>query len=156
MAGDGVMWARMAMAVPYKPEPGDEVLVICNEPPHAYVIGVLQGHGTTTLQVPADLRFEAPRGEVHILAGKAIQMRSDSGAGAGCAARTFRFVSAEPAGHDARAAPDQRVHLGNRPRSVQERAVARIAEESWFVRAGRAHVRTTDNIHITGKTLHLG
>src|SRR5262245_54816146 len=47
--GDEV-WARLALAVPYHPAVGDEVLVICQEMPDAYVIGVLRGHGTTTLR----------------------------------------------------------------------------------------------------------
>jgi len=45
---DEVVWARMAMAVPYVPEAGDEVLVIGSQSAEAYVIGVLAGHGTVT------------------------------------------------------------------------------------------------------------
>jgi hypothetical protein len=71
---DEVVWARLAMAIPYSPAPGDEVLVICQEMPDAYVIGVLQGHGTTTLRVPGDLKLEAPRGDVSILAGKSVKV----------------------------------------------------------------------------------
>jgi hypothetical protein len=34
--------------------------------------------------------------------------------------------------------------------------VRSIADEGWLMRAGHAHVKTTDNIHISGKTIHLG
>jgi hypothetical protein len=156
MAGDDVMWARMAMAVPYRPEPGDEVLVICNEPPHAYVIGVLHGHGTTTLRVPCDLRLEAPRGEVHIVAGKTIRMRSEVAMELGAPHGTFRFGRLNVLVTTLVQRLTNAFTWATGLVQAKSGRLRWIAEEGWFVRARRAHVRTTDNIHITGKTVHLG
>jgi hypothetical protein len=156
IGGDDVMWARMAMAIPYTPEAGDEVLVICNQPPQAYVIGVLRGHGTTTLRVPCDLRLEAPQGNVHIAAGKAIHMRSDVAMELSAPLATFRF------GRLNLLVTTLVQRLTNAftwaTGLVQSKSgrLRWIAEEGWFVRAGRAHVKAQDNIHIDGKTIHLG
>jgi hypothetical protein len=38
----------------------------------------------------------------------------------------------------------------------KSRRVRSIAEEGWLMSAGRAHIKTTDNVHIGGKTIHLG
>ena len=45
--GDVEAWARLALAYPYQPEPGDLVLTIGEE--EIYVIGVLLGRGKTVL-----------------------------------------------------------------------------------------------------------
>ena len=93
---------------------------------------------------------------MHIAAGKTIQMHSERAMDLSAPRATFRFGSPECPRDHSGAAPDGFVHLGDRPRSVQEWPAARIADEGWLVRARRAHVKTTDNIHINGKTIHLG
>jgi hypothetical protein len=146
----------MAMAVLYSPEPGDEVLVACNEPPHAYVIGVLEGRGTITLRVHADLRLEAPRGRVQILAGKSIQVRSEQSLELNAPRATFRFDRLNVL---VTTLVQRLTHAFTWATGLvqsKSRRLRWIAEEGWLVRAGRAHVRTTDNIHINGKTVHLG
>jgi hypothetical protein len=156
IAGDDVVWARMAMAIPYHPEAGDEVLVIRSEPSHVYVIGVLKGHGTTTLRVPGDLRLEAPQGQVHIVAGKTIQMRSDVAMELSAPRATFRFARLNLLVTTLVQRLTNAFTWATGLVQSKSGRLRWIAEEGWFVRAGRAHVRTTDNIHITGKTVHLG
>ncbi len=153
---DGSMWARLAMAVPYNPMPGDEVLVICDEPPNAYVVGVLKGSGTTTLRVPHDLRLEAPFGDVHIDAGHSIKMHSEVAIDMTSPRATFRFsrlnVLVTTLVQRLTNAYTWAVGLVQ----TKGRRVRCVAKEGWLVRAGRAHVKTSDNIHINGKTIHLG
>jgi hypothetical protein len=156
IAGEDAVWARMAMAIPYTPEPGDEVLVICNHSPDVYVIGVLSGHGTTTLRVPCDLRLEAPDGHVHIAAGKTIQMRSEVAIDLSAPRATLRFgrLNILVTTLVQRLADSFTWATG----LVQSKGgrLRWIAEEGWLVRARRAHVKPQDNIHINGKTIHLG
>lgn len=151
-----LLWARLALALPYSPVVGDEVLVIRENADNAYVIGVLQGSGTTTWRVPGDLRLEAPDGEVLISAGRGIDLRSDESIGLSAPQGTLRFARL----NILVTTLVQRLHNSLvwatgliQTRSQRSRA---IAEEGWLVRAGRAHVKTKDNVHINGKTIHLG
>ena len=153
---DDVVWARMAMAVPYSPQTGDDVLVISQAPPAAFVIGVLQGHGTTTLQVASDLHLEAPHGEVRIFAQKGVHIRSATAIDVEAPRTTFRATRLELLVTTlVQHATDVFTWASGLLQS-RSRRQRWIAEEGMLVRAGRAHVKTTDNIHITGKTVHLG
>ena len=155
ISADDVVWARMAMAIPYKPEPGDEVLVICNAP-HAFVIGVLEGQGTTTLRVPCDLRLEAPQGDVHIVAGKTIRMRSEVAMDLSAPRATFRFARLNLLVTTLVQRLTNAFTWATGLVQSKSGRLRWIAEDGWFVRAGRAHVKTSDNIHVSGKTVHLG
>ncbi len=153
---DEVVWARMAMPVPYDPEPGDEVLVLRNEPSHAYMIGVLEGHGVTTLRVRGDLRLEAPQGAVRIYARETLQIRSDESLVLNAPRATFRFARLTVLVTTLVQRLTDAFTWATGLVQSKSRRSRWIADEGWFVRAGRAHVRTTDNIHINGKTVHLG
>jgi hypothetical protein len=63
--------ASLALAFPYRPEPGDVVLVIGEE--EAWVIGVLRGKGLSRIAVPGDLEIAAG-GEVRIAGGEAVSL----------------------------------------------------------------------------------
>jgi hypothetical protein len=156
LADDEVVWARLGMAVPYSPEPGDEVLVICQELPDAYVIGVLQGRGTTTLRVPGDLKLEAPRGAVSIVAGTSVKVRGALAIELAAPRATFRFRRLNLV------VTTLVQRLGNLFTwatgliQTKSQRLRQVADEGWLVRAGRAHVKAEENIHINGKTIHLG
>ena len=156
LSGHDVMWARMAMAVPYSPAPGDEVLVACNEPAHGYVIGVLEGRGLTTLSVPHDLRLEAPHGDVQIVAGRTIQIRSELALELNAPRATFRFTRLHVVVTTLVQRMTNAFTWATGLVQSKSRRLRWIADEGWLVRAGRAHLKTTDNIHINGKTVHLG
>jgi len=70
---DRAAWARLALASPYSPIPGDVVLAIGEE--ELYVIGVLAGRGKTCFDVSGDLELRAS-GRVRISGGDAIELRS--------------------------------------------------------------------------------
>src|SRR5882762_2765451 len=72
---DELPWALLALAFPYEPAPGDIVLA-AGQGHTWYVIGVLQGAGKTTFSVPGDFEILAPRGRIHLLAGKGFQLKS--------------------------------------------------------------------------------
>ena len=62
-------WARLAIAVAYRPQIGDVVLAIAAAG-DCYVIGVIEGHGPTVLNAPGDLELRADSGEVRIAAAQ--------------------------------------------------------------------------------------
>ena len=72
--GGETVWARMALAYPYQAAVGDQLLAIGQEEDW-YVIGVLQGSGTTTLTVTGDLRIDAPRGSIELNAAQGLHIR---------------------------------------------------------------------------------
>ena len=72
--GEVEVWARLALAYPYQPEPGDLVLTIGEE--EIYVIGVLLGRGKTVFETPGDLHLRS-RGHVEIEGLKGVEIRSD-------------------------------------------------------------------------------
>jgi hypothetical protein len=71
---DQQMWAELALALPYRPAVGDRVLAIGQDGAW-YVIGVLEGSGTTTLTVPGDFEVQAPRGAIRLVAGTEVAVQ---------------------------------------------------------------------------------
>jgi hypothetical protein len=148
--------ARLAMSVPYSPVEGDELLVIRHEPHQLYVIGVLEGAGTTTLRVPRDFRLEALQGEVHILAGKGLRLHSDQSLDLDAPRGTLRFARLNVLVTTLVQRLTDAYTWATGLVQLKGRRLRSIADEGWLVRAGRAHFKTSDNVHIAGKTIHLG
>jgi hypothetical protein len=156
LSDDEVTWARLALAVPYSPAEGDEVLVIRVESSPAFVIGVLQGRGPTTLRVPGDLNLEAPNGVVQVSAGKSVRLR---------AGQDVELVSKRVGVRASRVNIIAETFVQRATNvytwvtglfQTKSRRHRQVIDEGWLVRAGRAHVKTSENIHINGKTIHLG
>lgn len=70
---DALPWAELALAHCYQPVVGDTVLAIGRESTW-YVIGILQGTGTSTLTAPGDLEFRAPRGRIRFQAAEGVRL----------------------------------------------------------------------------------
>lgn len=67
--------AEMALAFPYNPAAGDTLLVIGKAEQH-YAIGVLSGHGQTTLRFQGDVSLEAVGGKLQLVSDEKVLMRS--------------------------------------------------------------------------------
>jgi hypothetical protein len=68
-------WADLALAFPYLPVPGDQVLVAVQED-RAYVIGVLQARGPSVWTFPGDVTFAAPDGRIRLRAGRGLDLEA--------------------------------------------------------------------------------
>lgn len=145
--GEGEVWAVMALAFPYRPEPGDTVLAAGQEEAW-YVIGVLKGRGVSSFVAPADLEFRAPNGSIGLVAAEGVrieapevELRADR---LELAARSVfeRFVRAYR-----RVAEAFHLRAGS---------VRTVVDESWDVRAGRITERATGDVRIDGEKIHLG
>jgi hypothetical protein len=68
-------WAQLALGYPYRARIGDTVLAIAQNGSW-YVIGVLSGNGDTVFSVPGDLKLNAPRGRIDLVAAKGMRLRS--------------------------------------------------------------------------------
>ena len=143
----GAVRARLALAFPYEPAIGDEVLVIGNEDGH-YVIGVLSGQGRTALSFRGDvdlraeggvLRLSSDRGvevdapEVTVLAGKLQQI-------AGAVAQRFSSLR----------------QTVTELLSVHAGQAHSVVEGSSFSQSKSATILTEGKVTINGKAIHLG
>jgi len=148
--------ARLALAMPYTPSVGDEVLVICEQPPDAYIIGVLQGRGISTMQVPADLTLAAPNGTIRLEAGRSVRLL-----GAHSVEITSRKATIQATRLNLLATTLVQ-RLGSAFTwatgllQFKSRRMRTVSAEGWLLRADRAHLKTSGNTSINGKTIHLG
>lgn len=72
---DEFPWATLALAQNYQPEEEDVVLAI-GSGDNWYVIGVIDGHGRTSIVAPGDLENHAPAGRIDLLARDGIHLQS--------------------------------------------------------------------------------
>ncbi len=70
-------WARLALAVPYEPRAEDTVLVIARNG-EAYVIGLLEGRGRLSLDVPGDVTLRAVGGVLTLHGDRGVSVSGPS------------------------------------------------------------------------------
>ena len=146
--------ARLALAVPYRPVEGDEVLVVGQEPDAWFVIGVLRGSARTTWSIPGSLTIEA-QGGVRIASGRGIVLEAES-VEAVAKRVTLRAGRLELLAQRVveRARDAFRWFTGLH--QVRARRARAVADETYTVRAGKASLRATGNMKIDGKQIDLG
>lgn len=149
-------WARLALALPYTPAVGDEVLFICQQPSDGYIIGVLQGRGVTTFQVPADLTLAAPNGTIRLLAGRSVQVRGTESVDIITKKATLRANRLNILATTLVQRFGSAYTWATGLLQFKSRRMRTVTDEGWMVRADRAHLKTSGNTCINGKTIHLG
>lgn len=149
-------WARLALASFYVPMSGDEVLIACQDMGDAYVIGVLKGGGVATLEVPGDLTLRAPQGSLRLEAAGTVKISGVEAVEVSTRKATFRVKRLNIL---ATTIVERIANVYTWATGLVQVKGARlrtVAEDGWFVRAGRGHVKTAGNLNINGKTIHLG
>jgi hypothetical protein len=148
--------ARIALATPYRPVTGDEVLVIGNDLNEFYVIGVMRGAGPTTLTVPGDLVLEAPNGGITLSSAKGIDLRSRKVVETVAPRVVVRANRIDFFGKRLVQKFDNAYTWITELFQVKGRRIRSVADEGHMVKAGRMHIKTVENCSIDGKTIHLG
>jgi hypothetical protein len=141
------IWAVSALPFQYEYQAGDLVLAIGQEDSW-YVIGVLKGRGHTTLTVPGNLTFQAPRGNIEFVSAGKVQIQSpEVGISTGKLAIVARSV---------------RERFQSASRWVNEtlqvfagRLRTRVENESELT-AERIVERAEGDVRIDGNQIHLG
>lgn len=139
--------ARMALAFPYAPEPGDELLVIGRGEDH-YVIGVLRGTGRVALTFQGAVDVRAQGGPLTLSSDQAVAIRGpelEVEAGklrmiAGSAVQKFTSLYQ-------RVREALSVHAGQSHTVVDDRS---------FMTAKNASIVTEEAMNINGSEIHLG
>jgi sucrose-6-phosphate hydrolase SacC (GH32 family) len=156
LASGARVTARMAIAVPYQPVIGDEVLVISQGDEQTYVIGILKGSGLTKWSVPGDLVFEAPYGGIKLECAQPMQFNSERRIDIASPQMTLRATRLE---FSARSLVQR---VGNAYLWVKElfqvksRRYRAVADESYLVKTKRVRMKSDGDFNIDGKTIHLG
>lgn len=132
------VWARLALAVPYRPAVGDEVLVVGSE--RIYVIGLLRGAG--------DLKLEAPDGFIDVVAGRGVRIVAPE-----VSLRAGRLeIVAQRILEKARDAYLWIAELFQ----LKSRRMRASAESTLDMRAETAYVRAKRDMNIDGRSINLG
>lgn len=144
---DSAVQARLALAYPYAPAPGDVVLVI-GQGEEYYVIGVLEGRGKTVFAAPADLEFRAPSGSITLAASQGVKLASSQ-------------VDVRAERWDVTAAEATET-FGESYRRVQGAAQVRAGEMrqqvdgKYTVQADRIREVAEKDVHLDGERINLG
>ncbi len=140
-------WSSSAIAYPYNFQVDDQVLVI-GQGDDWYVIGVLNGSGKTSLQVPGNLQLVAPNGSIELVASKGISLRSP----AVSVIATHLNIAAKRVCErfdNARRVVKQSLEV------VAKRLTTKV-DGSCRLTAGRIVQRAQGDVKIDGGKIHLG
>lgn len=134
------VWARLALAGPYRPAPGDELLVVRLDGDPLYAIGVLEGKGPTTIQVPGDLNLEAPNGSINLSAPH-VHVRADK-----LEFTTQRIIE--------KARDVYRWISGLL--QIQSARMRTVVETDYHLKADYIHEKAKADVNIDGRSINLG
>lgn len=151
-----IKWARLALTSFYVPMSGDELLIASQDMGETYVIGVLRSGGVATLEVPGDLVLRAPQGSLRLEAADSVKISGVEAVEISTRKATFRMKRLNIL---ATTIVERIANVYTWATGLVQVKGARmrtVAEDGWFVRAGRGHVKTIGNLNISGKTIHLG
>ncbi|MFO0554703.1 MAG: DUF3540 domain-containing protein [Polyangiaceae bacterium] len=139
--------ARNALAWPYEPAAGDELLALVG-PRGAFVIGVLSGTGKTRLSFEGDVELRAEGGTLRLAGDDGVSI---DGPAVAIRARAIDLV-ADAASHI----------FGTLKKTVRELYVLRagerhdIVEGASVTHAKTARILTREKVTINGKEIFLG
>jgi len=140
-------WANMAMPYRYDAEVGDTVLAIGQED-DLYVIGVIQGHGKTTMQAAGDLELRAPKGRIDLVAAKGVNVRSPS---FHVITKKLEFVAENVV--------ERFYNLTSWIKDTFELRAGSVhstVKSTFRLKAGRIRQKAREEVNIDGKKIHLG
>ena len=140
-------WAVSAIGYPYQFQANDEVLVI-GQREDWYIIGILTGHGKTSLLVPGDLQIHAPHGSIELIASKGIAIRSPS--------IRIVAVSLSLAAKKISERYDQVKLWVKRSFDVVANRMTTKIDQSYRLSADKIVERAKGDVKIDGNKIHLG
>lgn len=139
--------ATLALAVPYEASVGDVLLVIGRGAAH-WVIGVIQGHGTTTLRLPGDVAIHAEGGTLRLSGEKGVRL---DGPDVTIETPKLSVVATSVV-----------EHLGSALRrvagllSVQAKRSHTLVEETSYEQSRSHAIVAEETVTVNGRQIHLG
>jgi len=148
-------WARLAFSLPYRPSPGDELLVIRQDSDAVYAIGVLRAAESTTIRIAGDLSFEA-QGTIRFESAKSVAIRSGDRIEAEAPEVVLRAGRLELVARRAIQRFNDSYTWLKGLFQVKCRRYRAVADEGLLVKSGRTHLKSEGDVSIDGRTIHLG
>jgi len=139
--------ARMALAFPYEPAPGDDLLVIGRGSAH-YVIGVLRAAGRTELSFQGDVSLRAAGGSIRIQGDEGVEI---AGREVRVQARSLHIV-AESVVEKLRSLYQRIAGTA----SVHAEQTHTVVTGTALIQAKSAAIVTEETVTINGRQVHLG
>ena len=139
--------ARLALAYPYQPVPGDLVLAIGHDDDY-YVIGILRGSGKTELAFQGDVALRAVGGRLDIHADDGVQV---SGPEVEIRTGRLRMIAESMVEKVDRAYQRVRELLTCRVGRMHT-----VVDDSSIAKAKRTTILSDENVTINGKQINLG
>lgn len=139
--------ARVALATPYSPGEGDEVLVL-GRGPSLWIVGVIAGTGSTELALPGDVTVRAVGGTLRLEGDCGVEVR---GSEIRLESRVFAVVAEK--------AIEKVDALYQRVRgllSVHAERVHTTVDETCTTTARSSTLLVEETAMINGKQIHLG
>ena len=139
--------ATPALAFPYQPAVGDQLLVIGDA--HAfYVIGVLSGRGQSSLEGPRGVSLRAEGGALHLVGDRGVRV---SGSRIHVEAERWRKLAAT-----ALLTLGQRVTHVRDLQEVEAGDVDELSQSRWVLQARRVLLKALTNARIKSTTVRVG
>lgn len=139
--------AELALAFPYEPAMGDELLVI-GKAGRMYTIGVLRGHGQMAIRFMGDVKVHAIGGRLDLAGDKGVRVQGDVVELVSKNLKTFADAIVERANEVYR-----RVRGTNSTHSGEKRE---LVEGTLATTAQTCTTTTSGVITMNGKEIHLG
>lgn len=139
--------AELALAYPYQPQPGDELLIIGRQDRY-YVIGLLHSTGEVALRFLGDVRLHAVAGKLELAGDEGVRVRGKAiELGAQKLQVWAESVVQQAGAWYQRVRETFDVHAGEK---------RELVDGNLSIRADRASTITRGVVTINGKEVHLG
>jgi hypothetical protein len=139
--------ATMALAFPYRPEPGDELLVIGKDAAY-FVIGLLHGAGQATLAFEGDVELRSLTGKVAVSGAEGVELHGKLVSVYADKVKVVAESLSESVGSCMRRVREML--------SVQAGELRTAVRGLSYAQAKQTQIQSEENVAINGKQIHLG
>ncbi len=141
--------AKLALAMPYRPVVGDELLVVSgSDNDEHWVIGVVHGKGSMRLEIPGDVDLRAVGGK--------LRLGGDAGVHIDSREITLSSEKLRIVANSLFEKLTTAVTRVQKVLSVQAGERHTVVEGNSLEKAKRATILTEETVSINGKAVHLG
>ncbi len=147
LVGEQTVRAELALAFPYEPSVGDELLIIGKHGRY-YVIGLLKAEGQVALRFMGDVRLQAVNGKLELEGDRGVRVRGDQIELVTRNLKTFADAIVERANDVYRRVRNTLdVHSGDK---------RELVDGTLSTRAESVNTATSGIVSINGKEIHMG
>jgi hypothetical protein len=145
--GSIVVRAMLALAFPYRPVAGDQLLIV-GDARAFYAIGVLEGRGQSQLSHDGNIALRAEGGRLRVAGARGVRL---GGRAVAIEARQLRRVALAAV----QTFRQQRSHVREESK-LEAGEVDELSQDRWLLRTRRAVIKALHGARLKGSTVRLG